>query len=208
MRHAARFPVFKPYRVHHHQLFHLLRPHQRVAGRQHAAGRVADNRYAIDTQRFQQRVSIIRQLLEGVLITFRLSGFTETDLVGCHHAIPAGRQRADRAVPGPGAEIFAVHQHHGAAVGLFRLHVQVSHIQRLILRGKGKVFYRPAVVKTFQLLAVGGGIRGYCGGGQRHQQRQAGQSSGQHASSPLAKGLRLHERRQQKHCRAWRGVGV
>ena len=90
MRHAARFPVFKPYWVHHHQLLHLLRPHQRVAGRQHAAGRMADDRDAIDAQRFQQRVGVIRQLLEGVLIMLRLGGFAEADLVGCDHAIPAG----------------------------------------------------------------------------------------------------------------------
>ncbi len=163
MRHAACFPVFQANRIYHHQLFHLLRPHQRIAGCQHAAGGVPNNGDAIDAQRFQQRMGIVCQLLEGVLIAFRLSGFAKTDLIGGHHAIAAGGERADGIFPGSGAEVFTVHQHHGTVVGFFRLNIQIRHIKRLVLRGKGEVFHRPGVVKTFQLFAIGGGIGSHGG---------------------------------------------
>ncbi len=99
-------------------------------------------------------MGIAGQLLEAVLIAGGLGRGAETNLIRGDDAIACTMQNADRLLPGGGAEVFAVQQHHRVTVGLIRLKIHIAHAERLFLRLKIKLFEFPGVVKTFQLFTV------------------------------------------------------
>src|SRR5258706_3993176 len=81
---------------------------------------MADKDGALDIEEFQQRARVLRQLLETVLVMRGFAGGAKTDLVGNDDAITRLAQRLDAGLPGGAAEILAVHERDGMAVGLTR----------------------------------------------------------------------------------------
>ncbi|MNV58619.1 hypothetical protein D3C71_1510050 [compost metagenome] len=125
--HAFLLPVFQPDRIHEHQRIGRGAVHQRITRRQHAAHRMSDHAGAFHAQVRQQRLGVGRKLVKRKLIARRFVGFAKADLVGHHDSIACLAQRRDRGVPGGAAEVLAVHEHDGAAVGLRGLYVHIGH---------------------------------------------------------------------------------
>ena len=152
--HAQGLPVLQTDGVDQHQSFDLPRVEQGVAGSEHAAHGMADHAGPGDAEPFQQGVGVGCQLLEAVLVMGRLARLAEADLVDGDHPVAGVGEHVDGALPGPGAEILAVHEQDGAAVGFLRRDVEVGHAQRLALGGEVQIMHRIGVVEAFQAFAV------------------------------------------------------
>ncbi|MNS07361.1 hypothetical protein D3C72_388020 [compost metagenome] len=134
IRHAEGFPVFQADRVDQRQLLDLLGEQQGITRGEHAAGGMTEQRGFLNAQRFEQLLSVGRQLLKAVLIVVGFAGGAKADLVRCDHPVTGLAQGLDRTVPGGCAKVLAVHQHHSAAVGLaVSGDVHVTHLQGFAL---------------------------------------------------------------------------
>ncbi len=86
-RDAERLPVLEPDRIDQNQRRDVVRIHQRIARRDHAAGRVGDQHRVPDADRLEQRVGVLGELMKAVLVALGLRGLAEADLVGRDDAI-------------------------------------------------------------------------------------------------------------------------
>jgi hypothetical protein len=84
----------------------------------------------------QQRVRVGGELVQAELVGLRLGGSAEADLVRNDQAITCIAQRTNGVLPDGAAEVLAVQEHDGPAIGLGRLNVHVGHRQRLSLRAE------------------------------------------------------------------------
>ena len=130
-------------------------------------------------------MGVAGKLLKAELIMRGLARFAEADLVDGDHTVTGCCQCRDGALPGGGAEILAVKQHHRLAVrraGGF--HVHKGHAQLFALRGQGVVGHRPRIFEALELRPVG---RLLIGGLRRRR-------SGDRASEPQAQTQCQNER--------------
>lgn len=172
-----------------------------------------------------------RQLLEAELVAAWLAGGAETDLVRRDDAEAGAGQRLDGGFPGGAAEVLAMQQHGGAAIGRAAgRHIHVGHLQRLLLRSEAEALLGMGVGEAFELRAVaglGGGPGGSAGGvdavrcggwrclvgvgdrcGGRHCQSGGGSQGGEaerHGGSAAAQRQREATRQHQKVLHEERG---
>ncbi len=152
---AERLPVFEPDRIGEHERGSRVRIHEREAGREHAAGRMADDDGLADAERRQQRMRVRRELLERILIALGLGRLAPADLVGRDHAVAGCAQGPDRLFPGRRAEVLAMQDDGGPAVRRGRgRDVHVAHDEPFALRFEGEVMDRPGIGEALKLRAV------------------------------------------------------
>ena len=117
---------------------------------------MTDDHRAGYAERSQQRPSVACELLETILVMFRLARFAEADLVGSDHAIARIAQDLDRLLPGRRAKILAMKQHGGLAVRRRRFHIHIGHVEVGALRRELEMRDGPRVVEAFQFRPVAG----------------------------------------------------
>src|ERR1019366_6652483 len=88
------------------------------------------------------------------LIDGGFSRFAEANLIRGDDAIAFGYEILDREFPCGRAEILSVQQHNGSAVWVFRLDVEIGHLQRLALRSESETLDRKRIVESFEFLSI------------------------------------------------------
>ena len=103
------FPILEPDRVDQREHFDPIRDHESETGRQHAAHRVPDDaRYLGHPQLVEETQGIGGQLLESILIRFRLGRLPESNLVRNDHSVTGRRKNPDGRFPMVPVKILAV----------------------------------------------------------------------------------------------------
>ena len=141
---------------------------------------MTDDHRARDAERSQQRVRVPGELLETVLIMFRLARFAEADLIRGDHAIARIAQDLDRLLPGGRAKILAMQQDGGLAVRRGRFHVHIGHVEVGALRGEAEMRDGPRVVESLQFRPVARKAVER----RRMRQRRPGQRAAENISKP------------------------
>ena len=115
---------------------------------------MADQDDLSDTQRLEQRVGVLGERLEAILIALGFGRLAEADLIGRDHAVAVAGERPNRRLPGRGAEILAVKKdRHRAVRRRGRGHIHVAHGHGLALGREGEVLDRPWIGEALELRA-------------------------------------------------------